>query len=155
MITFEEIDIDKVISYIFGTDDFPTLKLHIEDEVCNVDGNIVYEYLNGKNLLDNVYTNNDTTKYQWIALMKNDNVVALQLLHFVEDAIELVILEKVAKYNIHNVFKTVLEYVEKKYTPFEIFTFPLHDKLKDEYKKYGFNEEDKELIKYYGNKNNG
>ena len=82
-----------------------------------------------------------------ISVLLSFSIIALQLLHFVEDAIELVILEKVAKYNAHSIFKTILEYVEYKYTPFEIFTFPLHDKLKEEYKKYGFVEEDKELIK--------
>ena len=148
MITFEEIDVDKAISYIFTTSDFPILKNHIEDEVCFYNGNIVYEYVNGKNLSNNIYTNKDTSKYQWIAIIQNNNVIALQLLHFVEDAIELVILEKVAKYNVHNIFKTILEYVEYKYTPFEIFTFPLHNKLKEEYKKYGFVEKNNELVKF-------
>ena len=155
MITFEEINVDEAMLQIFKTTNFPILKLHIEDEVNNINGNIVYEYLNGRDLSSNIYTNDDTSKYQWIAVINDNNIVALQLLHFIEDAIELVILEKVAKYNVHNIFKTVLEYVEERYTPFEIFTFPLHDKLKEEYKKYGFIEEDKELIKYYGNENNG
>lgn len=147
MITFEEIDIDEAISHIFKTSNFPILREHIEDEVIIDGDNIFYEYVNGKDLSANIYTNNDTSKYQWIALTQNNNVVALQLLHFIEDAIELVILEKVSKYNVQNIFRNVLEYVEEKYTPFEIFTFPLHDKLKEEYKKYGFKEEDNELIK--------
>ena len=148
MITFEEIDVDKAISYIFKTKDFPILKEHIEDEVFFDGKNLIYEYINNKDLSDNIYTNDNNLKYQWIALIENKNIIALQLLHFVEDAIELIILEKVSKYNIHHVFKMVLDYVEEKYNPFEIFTFPLHDKLKEEYKKYGFIEKNNELIKY-------
>ena len=105
MITFEEIDVDKAMLQIFKTTNFPILKLHIEDEVNNINGNIVYEYLNGKDLSSNIYTNDDKSKYQWIAVINDNNIVALQLLHFIEDAIELVILEKVAKYNVHNIFK--------------------------------------------------
>ena len=60
MITFEEIDVDEAMLQIFKTKNFPILKLHIEDEVNNIDGNIVYEYLNGKDLSGNIYTNNDT-----------------------------------------------------------------------------------------------
>ena len=48
MITFEEIDVDEAISYIFTTSDFPILKNHIEDEkpqagINKSSGNIHFE----------------------------------------------------------------------------------------------------------------
>lgn len=74
MITFEEIDIDEAISHIFKTSNFPILKSHIEDEVI-IDGDkIFYEYVNGKDLSANIYTNKDTSKYQWIAVIQDSNV---------------------------------------------------------------------------------
>lgn len=146
---FKNIDVNEAIINIFKTSNFPILKSHIEDEVCYINGNLIYEYVNGKNLLNNIYTNDDTSKYQWLAVIVDNHIIALQLLHFIDNGIELIILEKVAKYNIHNVFKNVLEYVEKTYKPNKIFTFPLHDKLKKEYQKYGFIEINEELVKYY------
>lgn len=150
MINIQKINVDQAIDYIFNTKKFPVLRTHIEDEVIFDNGNLIYEFINGKDLSNNIYTNDDNTKYQWIGLFDNDNLIALQLLHFIEDSIELVILEKVFGCNIHHVFRNILEYVENQYIPFEIYTFPLHNKLKEEYKKYGFIENNNELIKHYG-----
>ena len=144
--TIKEIDTYDAIKLIFKTNDFPVLKSHLESEVYIENDNIYYVYINDKDLSDNIYTN-DSILYKWIAVIENEHIVALQLLQFNEDYIELVIIEKVKKYNVHNVFRNVLKYVEKTYKPNKIYTFPLHDKLKEEYKKYGFIEEDKELIK--------
>ena len=146
---FKNICIDDVVYNVFRTTKFPVLKLHMEDEICEYQGNLICEFKNNKDLSDNIYVNDDYTKYQWISVIYNNDIVALQLIHFLEDNnIELIILEKIHNHNINNVFDSVLNYVEKTYKPNEIYTFPLHDKLKETYIKCGFIEKNNELVKY-------
>lgn len=148
MITIKNIDTDKTIEYIFCTRRFPVLKTHLENEVHKENDRLIYEFVNGHNLNDNIYVN-DSQDYQWIGLYKGDMLIALQLLHFIDKSIELVITEKYKKYTGNDIFETILTYVENTYKPHKIYTYPLHDKLKEKYKKCGFIEDNNELVKYY------
>ena len=148
MITIKNIDTDKAIEYIFCTRRFPVLKTHLEDEVHKENGILIYEFVNGSNLNDNIYVN-DSKDYQWIGLYKGDMLIALQLLHFIDKSIELVIAEKYKKYTCTDIFETILTYVENTYKPDKIYTYPLHDKLSEKYKKCEFIEDNNELVKYY------
>ena len=148
MITIKNIDTDKAIEYIFCTRRFPVLKTHLEDEVHKENGILIYEFVNGTNLNNNIYVN-DSKDYQWIGLYKGDMLIALQLLHFISETIELVIVEKYSKYTVNNIFETILTYIENTYKPHKIYTYPLHDKLSKKYKKCGFIEDNNELVKYY------
>ena len=148
MITIKNIDTDKAIEYIFCTRRFPVLKTHLEDEVHKENGILIYEFVNGTNLNNNIYVN-DSKDYQWIGLYKGDMLIALQLLHFIDKSIELVITEKYSKYTVNNIFETILTYIENTYKPDKIYTYPLHDKLSEKYKKCEFIEDNNELVKYY------
>lgn len=146
MITIKNIDTDKAIEYIFCTRRFPVLKTHLEDEVHKENCTLIYEYVNGHNLNDNIYVN-DSTDYQWIGLYKGDMLIGLQLLHFIDKSIELVIAEKYKKYTGNDIFETILTYVENTYKPHKIYTYPLHNKLKEKYKKCGFIDNNGIMIK--------
>jgi hypothetical protein len=73
-------------------------------------------------------------------------LIALQLLHFISETIELVIVEKYSKYTVNNIFETILTYVENTYKPHKIYTYPLHNKLKEKYKKCGFIEDNNGIM---------
>ena len=137
--SIKDINTYKVINKVINTNNYPILKEHFTSEEIDEDGMIIY--INGKNTANNIYTNVEkNSKYKWVILTNNKKEIALQLLEFnSEYEITLVIAER--SKNIKDekeTFGKILKCVIEKYNLKKIYTFALHNKLKDKYISYGF-----------------
>lgn len=100
---------------------------------------------NGKIYFDTNYTHlyyiNDKD-YMWIAGYDENNLCFLQLVHKpFRNNIELVIAQKRSTTKTKNWFKSVVDYIKVLYPQTKTMTtLPLNDKLKEYYKRFGFND---------------
>lgn len=143
----QDINVEDIIKRI-SKGDYKVIKDHLEEH-DEIDDEFNILYVNGHNTSKNIYTNIEkNSPYQWIVLMNGNKEVAIQLLKFEEkDIIELIILERSNKAkDERNTFKKILDQIIDKYNPKEIHTFALNDKLKDKYKSYGFESDEKDQL---------
>ena len=128
---------------IFKTNNFNFLKEHILDseEISLISkNNYAINYLNGKNLKNNLYSDLDiNSTLKWLGIFNNDNsLIGLQLINISNHFIELIIIEKNNKIKTNNsIFQEVIEFCKSNYN-MSIITFPENDKLKEYYKSFGF-----------------
>lgn len=144
MITFKEIPAYKAIAEIYKhkkTWEFLYNAIECSHEVIEEDGEIYFD-----DHFDKLYYINDK-EYAWIAGYADKKICFFQLVKRpVKNSVELVIAQKRHNTQTKDWFNNILEYIKQLYPELRYMTtFPMNDKLKDHYKKFGFVDYKKEL----------